>query len=280
MWAALQNWFTAYWWQVLLILLGAWAARRLGDLVFDMLIRRTVKYRADGRLAPEDIKKRQETLVALVHAMWHVLVWLVAVFSILRMIFPTLDLTPVIAATGVLGVALGFGAQTLIKDFLSGVFLILENQYRVGDVVEIDKATGTVEHITLRSTVLRDNDGSVHYIPNGSISHAINKTMGFAKVNVSIEVPASTDVDELSDVIDTIGAKMAEEEKWKKRIMDPPHFLGIESFSTSTFEVVIVGKTQPTAQWSVTGELRRRLLTALKKQGIVAAKASNDDKKK
>lgn len=272
MWVAIQGWFGTYWWQILLIIIGAWAARRGGDFVFDRLIRRAVKYRADGRLGPEDIKKRQDTLIAMVDAIWRTLIWLVAIFTILRMIFTTLDLTPIIAATGVLGVALGFGAQTLIKDFLSGVFIIIENQYRVGDVVEIDKSTGTVEHITLRSTVLRDNDGSVHYIPNGSIAHSINKTMGFAKINVSMEVPASTDVDELSDVIDKIGDKMAAEEKWKKRIMEPPHFLGIESFSTSTFEVVIVGKTQPSAQWSVTGELRRRLLAELKKEGVIAVK--------
>lgn len=279
MWASLQTWFATYWWQVLLIILGCWAARRGGDFIFERLVRRAVKYRADGRLASEDIKKRQDTLIALVDAIWRVLLWLVAIFTILRMIFPTLDLTPLVASAGVLGVAIGFGAQTLIKDFLSGVFIIIENQYRVGDVVEIDKAIGTVEHITMRSTVLRDNDGSVHYIPNGSISHAINKTMGFAKINVSIEVPASTDVDELSDVIDKIGAKMADEEKWKNRIMEPAHFLGIESFSTSTFEVTIVGKTQPTAQWSVTGELRRRLLAELKKEGVIAVKVPDDKKK-
>lgn len=278
MWAVIQKWFAANWWVVLLIVLGTWAARRLGDVVLEKLIRRAVRVRADGRLAAEDVKKRQDTLIAMASAIWRTLIWLVAIFSILRLLFPALDLTPLLASAGVLGVAIGFGAQTLIKDFLSGVFIILENQYRVGDVVEIDKAVGTVEHITMRSTVLRDNDGSVHYIPNGSIAHAINKTMGFAKVNVTLEVPASTDVDSISEIIDKVGDKMAEEEKWKKRIMEPPHFLGIDSFSTSSFEVTIVGKTQPTAQWSVTGELRRRLLAELKKQGIISVKATAEKK--
>jgi small conductance mechanosensitive channel len=279
MWAAIQGWFAANWWVVLLIVLGAWVAIRIGAMVIDIVIRRTVRHRAHGDTSQEDIKKRQDTLVAMTDAIWRVLVWLVAGFSILRL-FLTLDLTPLFAGASVLGVALGFGAQTLIKDFISGLFIILENQYRVGDVVEIEGSTGTVEQITLRSTILRDNNGSVHYIPNGNISSAINKTMGFAKVNLSMEVPATTDIDKLSEVINRIGTKMAEEEKWQKRIIDPPHFLGIDSFNTTSLELKIVGKTQPTAQWSITGELRRRLLTELKKEGIISVKIPSSDKDK
>lgn len=270
MFGVIQNWFADNWWVVALIIAGAWVTHRVGDIAIDAVIRRTVRHRTRGDVSPEDVKKRQDTLIAMSNAIWMALVWLVAIFSIIKRIFPSLDLTPVLAGAGVLGVAIGFGAQTIIKDFLSGLFIILENQYRVGDVVEIDDASGTVEQITIRSTILRDNNGSVHYIPNGSISHAINKTMGFAKVNLTIEVPAATDVDKLAEVINVIGVKMADEEKWKKRIMDPPHFLGIDAFNTSSLEVNIVGKTQPTAQWSVTGELRRRLLTALKKEGIIS----------
>jgi small-conductance mechanosensitive channel len=210
-------------------------------------------------------------------AILRVLVWLVAGFSIIRLIFPKLDLTPILASASVLGVAIGFGAQTVIKDFLSGLFIILENQYRVGDVVEIDGAIGTVEQISLRSTIVRDNDGSVHYIPNGSIAHAINKTMGFAKINLAIEVASSTDVDALAKAINEVGDKLAKEEKWKARIMDPPHFLGIDAFNTSTLEVKIVGKTQPSSQWSVTGELRKRLVAAFKKEGIIATKIPGED---
>jgi len=279
LWTILSNWFTSNWWIVALILVGAIFARRLGDSIFASVIRRAVKHRAHGDITEEDIKKRQDTLIAMTSAIWRALVWLVATFSIIKRIFPDLDLTPVLAGASVLGVALGFGAQTLIKDFLSGLFIILENQYRVGDVVDIDDATGTVEHITLRSTIIRDNDGSVHYIPNGSISHAINKTMGFSKINLTIEVPANTDVDSLAETINAVGKKMAAEEKWKTRVMDAPHFLGIDAFNANTLEVKIIGKTQPTAQWSVTGELRRRLLAAFKKDGIISVKVPSPDKK-
>jgi small-conductance mechanosensitive channel len=275
----LQRWFSENWVVVGLILLGAWLVRRFGELVVAGIIRRTMRHRAHGDFSDIDIKKRQDTLIAMFAAILRVLVWLIAGFSIIRKIFPDLDLTPILASASVLGVAIGFGAQTLIKDFLSGLFIILENQYRVGDVVQIDDATGTVEQISLRSTIIRDNDGSVHYIPNGSIAHAVNKTMGFAKINMSIEIPSNTDVDALAKVIDDVGEKMAKDEKWKKRIIDPPHFLGIDAFTTSTLEVKIVGKTEPSAQWSVTGELRKRLIVAFKKEGIIATKIPVDPNK-
>lgn len=269
-WPDLQYWIGNNWWKVATILIGAYIVRRFGDTVIAGIVRRTMKRRAHGDLNQDDIKKRQDTVIAMVSAILRVLVWLVAGFSIMRLAFPAIDLTPILASAGVLGVAIGFGAQTLIKDFLSGLFIILENQYRVGDVVEIDKATGTVEQISLRSTVLRDSNGSVHYIPNGTIAHAINKTMGFSKINLTIEVPAATDIDKLAATINEVGTKMASEEKWKKKIMDAPRFLGIDSFTTDNIEVAIIGKTQPAAQWSVTGELRKRLVVALKKQGIIA----------
>ncbi|HVI69199.1 MAG TPA: mechanosensitive ion channel family protein [Magnetospirillaceae bacterium] len=272
-------WFAANWWMVILIFAGAWIARYVAGFFVAGVVRRTVRRKHHGDLTEEDIKKRQDTLIAMFTAMLRVLIWAVAGFSIIELIFPRLDLTPVLAGASVLGVAIGFGAQTLIKDFLSGLFIILENQYRVGDVVEIDDASGTVEQITLRSTIVRDNNGSVHYIPNGNITHAINKTMGFAKINLTIEVTASTDVDALAAIINEVGSKMADEQKWKERIIDKPHFLGIDSFTTSTLDVKIVGKTYPTAQWSVTGDLRRRLLSAFKKEGIIAAKIPTDKKK-
>jgi moderate conductance mechanosensitive channel len=274
---AIQYTIVHKWWIVILIILGAWVVRHFGTMVVSSVVHRTMRHRAHGDLTEEDIKKRQDTLIAMFSAILRVLVWLVAGFSIIRQIFPGLDLTPILASASVLGVAIGFGAQTVIKDFLSGLFIILENQYRVGDVVEIDSAIGTVEQISLRSTIIRDNDGSVHYIPNGSIAHAINKTMGFAKINMAIEVSSSTDVDALAKVINDVGEKLAKEEKWKTRVMEPPHFLGIDAFNTSTLEVKIVGKTQPSSQWSVTGELRKRLVAAFKKEGIIATKIPGED---
>lgn len=272
-------WFASNWWIVLIIVLGAWLVNRFGEAFLSMIIRRAVRKREDD-VTSSDVKKRQNTLIMLFTTLLRVIVWLVAFFSIFKLIFPALDLTPILAGASVLGVALGFGSQTLIKDFIGGLFIVLENQYRVGDVVELDGAIGTVEQISLHSTVLRDNDGNVHYIPNGTISHAINKTMGFSKINLVVEVDPSTDIDKLAMLINDVGAKMAKEEKWKPRIIDPARFLGIDEFSTSTIAVRVTGKTQPSAQWSVTGELRRRLLAAFKKDGIVAEKVDGKAKKK
>jgi moderate conductance mechanosensitive channel len=282
MWKDISIWFDNNpWAQILFIIVLAYAARRFGGMLLENVIRRTVRYHAHGDQSEDDSKKRQDTLISMFSAVLGVLVWLVAGFTILGHFFK-LDLAPLIAATGVAGVALGFGAQSLIKDFISGLFIILENQYRVGDIVQLDNAQGRVEQITIRSTVLRDNDGSVHYIPNGVIQHTINKTMGFAKINLLITVPPNTDVDKLAETVNAIGDKMAEEEKWRNKILDPPHFGGINNFTPTTLEIKINGKTQPTAQWNITNELRRRLLAALNKQGLEAdaPKAKDDDKSK
>ncbi|MGH7196829.1 MAG: mechanosensitive ion channel family protein [Candidatus Saccharimonadales bacterium] len=264
-----QAWLNENWFPILLIIIAALLVRRFGDIVVASLIRRAVRHRVHGDYTDEDVKKRQNTLISMSSTVLRIMVWLVAGFTILRRF--GIDLTPLLAGASVLGVAIGFGAQSLIKDFFSGLFIILENQYRVGDVVELDGANGTVEQITVRSTIVRDNDGSVHYIPNGTIMHAINKTMGYAKVNLAIAVTAKTDIDKLAKVINEIGQKMADEEKWKKKIIDPPHFLSIGTFTDTALEVKIIGKVQPAAQWSVPGELRKRLLAAVKKHDIELA---------
>jgi small conductance mechanosensitive channel len=179
-----------------------------------------------------------------------------------------INLAPLLAGASVLGVALGFGAQSIIKDLLSGLFIIIENQYRVGDVVDIEGAVGSVEQITIRSTVIRDGDGNVHYLPNGTVSHVINKTMGYSKVNFAIAVTADTNIDSLSEIINEVGEKLAGEKAWKDKVLEPPHFLNIGNFTDTVLEARIIGKTKPSQQWAVTGELRRRLLTAFTKHDI------------
>lgn len=291
MWEDVGHWLDKNWWAwIILVLIGAYLARHFGNIALEKVIRRTVRYRAHGDLSEEDNKKRQDTLISMLTAVWGVMVWLIAAFTILQRF--GINLAPLLAGASVMGVAIGFGAQSLIKDFLSGLFVILENQYRVGDIVNLDGSDGRVEQITIRSTVVRDNDGSVHYIPNGTITHTINRTMGFARINLAIQVAPDTDVDKLSDLINELGAKMADEEKWRGKIIEAPHFQSISNFTPTTLEVKVVGKTQPSAQWNVTGELRRRILSALNRRGdglkadkpetekSVAKPAAKDDKKK
>jgi small-conductance mechanosensitive channel len=221
---------------------------------------------------PSDAKKRTETLNGLFRTIWKVTIVAITTATILRNLFPTIDLSPLFASAGIIGVALGFGAQSLVKDLLSGIFIISDNQYRVGDVVAIDEATGTVERIGARSTVLRDVDGNVHYIPNGIIQHVINKTMGYSVTRFNIAVDPTSDIDQLIEIINSTGQKITDAEKWKTKILEPPKFSHIDAITGTYITVVISGKTQPSEQWSVTAEMRRRLLVELEKANIKLAK--------
>lgn len=249
----------------------AWLGRHFGGLIIAQIVRHLVRSTPYNPLSAEDVTKRRNTLNSLFTVIWKVILVVVAGCIIFQQLFPKIDLTPFFASAGLLGVAIGFGAQSLIKDFLSGVFIIVENQYRVGDIVDIQGAAGTVERVTIRSTVLRDASGNVHFLPNGEVLHVINKTMGFSKVNFSLVVDPETDVDELAAVIDEVGLKLSEDEKWKDKVLEAPHFLNIGAFSDIALEVTITGKTHPSQQWSVTGEMRRRLLKAFAKHKIELA---------
>jgi small-conductance mechanosensitive channel len=265
------NYIGTHFWPVIGILAIAWLGRHFGGMVIRRIITQAVhRSRGDGMTA-DDIHKRQETLIGLLSAIWKWLVIVVATIMLIGELLPEINLAPLFASAGIIGIALGFGAQSLIKDFISGVFIISENQYRVGDVVDLEGAAGTVEQVGVRSTVLRDADGNVHYMPNGAIMHVINKTMGYSKVNFTLSVHPDTDIDTLAEVINKVGAKMSEDEAWKEKLLEPPYFLNIGAFSDTSMEVTIVGKTVPSAQWGVTGELRRRLIRAFQKHHIELA---------
>ncbi len=270
-WLDIQKWFTGTGINIIAILAFAWIGRHFGEAVITRIFKRTIRSTRINPLSEDDVKKRQDTLINLLVVIWKVLLAVVASFLVFEQLFPQIDLTPFFASAGIVGIALGFGAQSLIKDFLSGLFIIAENQYRVGDIVDIEGAAGTVERITMRSTILRDNSGNVHFLPNGMVMHVINKTMGFSKVNFSLAVDPETDVDKLAPVIDEVGLKLAEDDKWKEKILEAPHFLNIGTISDLALEVTITGKTNPSQQWSVTGEMRRRLLKAFDKHHIELA---------
>jgi small conductance mechanosensitive channel len=265
------NWLQDPGISIVAILVFGWLGRHFGGVVITNMIRRIIRSSYFNELSADDVRKRQDTLIGLFTAIWRTVVVVVISLLLFQKLFPGINLTPVLASAGIIGVAVGFGAQSIIKDFLSGVFIILENQYRVGDVVDIEGAAGTVERISIRSTVLRDADGNVHYLPNGSVVHVINKTMGYSRVSFSLAVDPATNIDELSEIINKVGDKLAKDEKWKDKVLEPPHFLSIGSFSSMALEVKITGKTQPSAQWTVTSELRSRLLASFKKNDIELA---------
>jgi small-conductance mechanosensitive channel len=265
------NWIKDPGFSLLVILVIGLLSRHFGGLAIARIIRRVIRSTHFNVLSADDVRKRQDTLISLFTVLWRALVIIVVSILVFEQLFPKIDLTPILASAGVAGIIIGLGAQSIIKDFLSGLFIIMENQYRVGDVVDLEGAAGTVERVTIRSTVLRDADGNVHFLPNGNVMHVINKTMGYSRVNFALAVDPDTNIDELSDIINEVGKNMAEDEKWRDKILEAPHFLSIGTFSDLALEVKIVGKTQPSAQWSVTGELRKRLLKAFTKNKIELA---------
>lgn len=219
-------------------------------------------------LHKKDLEKRQRTLSALFGNVWRIVVVLSVLYLIFVQFFTKEALAPLFASAGVLGVAFGFGAQSLVKDFLSGVFIISENQYRVGDIIEIESFSGTVERIGVRSTVIRDADGNVHYFPNGMVQHVINKTMGYSMARFTVAVTPESDIEKVGKLIDKIGLELAAEEAWQNKILEAPHYVMMGEFTATAVNLIVSGKTQPSDQWSVVAEMRHRILDRFETEGI------------
>jgi small conductance mechanosensitive channel len=269
---SLLNWITTYGDRILLIILITSIFYYFGSMFMERLVRRTLRTTKRNWLE-RDLEKRERTLSGLFKTIWRILVIALGAFSLFRLYFTDADLAPLFASAGVIGVAFGFGAQSLVKDFLSGIFIISENQYRVGDVIDIEGASGTVERIGARSTVIRDADGNVHYFPNGMIQHVINKTMGYSMARFSIDVHPSSNLEKVTTIINETGEKLKNAKDWKDKIIEPPAFVSIGEFTATSVTIFISGKTQPADQWGVTAEMRRRLLVELEKNNIELSSA-------
>ena len=224
-----------------------------------------------NQMTPEDAEKRRNTIVSLASTVARVVIAISAAIMAFRLLFPNVDLSPFLASAGIVGIALGFGAQSLVKDVISGIFIMSENQYRVGDTVEIEGASGNVERVSMRTTVIRDVSGNVHFIPNGSITKVANKTLGYSAVNFTVTIEPDSDIEKVAEIINKIGKDLSKSKEWGAKIIEPPRFLNIGSFTDRYLEITIIGKTQPAAQWGVTGEMRHLLLQAFDKNDIKLA---------
>jgi small conductance mechanosensitive channel len=174
-----------------------------------------------------------------------------------------LDLTPIIASAGVIGVAVGFGAQNLVKDFLSGMFMLLEDQYGVGDVVDLGAATGTVESVGLRITTVRDVAGTVWYVRNGEVKRVGNSSQGFAVAVVDIPVGYATDVNEALNLLGEVATKATSEAPLRGDVLDAPQVLGVQGMTNDGITLRLTVKVRPARQWAAQRELRRRIMAAL-----------------
>ncbi len=215
--------------------------------------------------ATSDAERRAETLGAVLTNAARVLV--IGFFLLMTLQEFGVNIGPLVAGAGVAGVALGFGAQSLVKDVISGFFLLLENQFGVGDIITVDdKHTGTVDRMTLRITQLRDAEGRAHYIPNGSIIRVVVLSKDYARALVDVEVGYETDPDQAFEVLRKAGLSLHEERP--ELAVEPLDVKGIEALSPSGFIIRTLTKTAPGAQWEVARELRRRILLAFREAGI------------
>jgi len=214
----------------------------------------------------KDREQREKTLLTLLSPAVRVAIWVAAIIVILTQL--GVNLTALAAGAGFFGLVVGIGAQSFITDTVSGFFIILENQFRIGDIVSINNVSGKVEDITMRTTILRDLDGQVHYIENGEIKLATNMTMQFAKINMDVGVSYDSDIDKVERVMNDVGKELAEDENWETYFIEPIQFARIENFSDSSIVVKVLGEVKPGKQWKVAGEYRRRLKKAFDTNNI------------
>lgn len=258
-------WFSEHIVNIIAIVIGCWFVYKFGAKLIARILKHTI--RADLYPTKNDREKRIRTLNTLIGASTKVAAFVLGIFLIVGEINPSYT-AALFASAGLITVALGFGAQGLIRDFMSGIFIITENQYRVGDVVEIGGVAGTVEDVTVRTTVLRDLNGYVHHVPNGFIDVSTNKTIGYSRINEDMVLGFDSDIDRVEHIVNHVGKEMAADVKFKNLILEAPEFASVKGYAVNGMIVNILGKTEAGEQWAVRTEMYRRLKKAFDKAGI------------
>jgi small conductance mechanosensitive channel len=217
-------------------------------------------------LQATEAKKRAQTLGNILRHALLIVIFFTAILMILGEL--GIQLGPLLATAGIGALAIGFGAQSLVKDVISGFFIILENQYRIGDAIEVAGVSGLVESVSLRKTVLRDLEGRVHTVPNGEIKVVSNLSKEWSRAVVDIGISYRDDVDHIIDLLGQIGRELAGEEPYQSAILESPQILGVERFGESQLVIRMIVKTMPLKQWEVGRELRRRIKNRFDEKGI------------
>jgi len=261
------DWWSQHGLAIITILLVSWLVKRFGAQFLSRIFHSTI--RADLYPTKTDRLKRLETIDSITNAILKVAVVMVAGLMIISEL--GVNTTPIVASAGVLGIALGFGAQSLIKDLTSGLFIIIDNQYRVGDYVQLNEVSGTVEAITIRTTVLRALDGTLYHMPNGNISITANMTMNYGGINEDILFNHDVDIQKLSIVINRVGNELAVDPNFINKIKQPPHFTRVVGMNIDGITVKVLGVTTANDSWEVQGEFYKRLIVELRKSKISIA---------
>ncbi|MFZ1400382.1 MAG: mechanosensitive ion channel family protein [Candidatus Promineifilaceae bacterium] len=260
------EWLRSHGVTILIILLVAVVAYYLLGVSTKALSRRI---QAMDEVDDSELDRRTKTIFRVVHSTGVVIIVGTAIMMILTEL--GVAITPVLASVGFVGLAFGLGAQTLVKDMIAGLFILIEDQYTVGDVAEIGGITGTVEHMTLRATELRDLYGTVHIIPNGEIRIVANKSRDWSRAIVDVNVTYDEDVDTAVQTLQEIGEGMAQEESLAMLLQEPATVTGVEGLDTWAVRLRIMVKTVPNAQWEVQRYLRREIRLVFEERGLSLA---------
>ena len=258
----LVEWLKIHGFRMVLIIIMAWGIRRILQAAVSRFERR-YQQQSD---APSEAEKRAKTLGGIIRAVITVVVYVAAMMMIVGEF--GVQIGPLLAGAGIAGLAVGFGAQTLVKDVINGFFILLEDQIRVGDVVNVGGLGGLVEAISLRTTRLRDLEGRVHIIPNGSIEVATNLTREWSRALIDVGVAYKEDIDKVIEIMKEVGDEMKQHPIWGLMILEPITVLGLDSFGDSSVNIRAFFKTVPLKQWDVGREYRRRLKRAFDQRGI------------
>jgi small conductance mechanosensitive channel len=255
---------------ILLVIVVAYVLLRASKVFVHGVVKALLDREATEGTAQElsavELQKRMDTLDGLGANVLQFFIVIIAGLMVLRAF--GLDIGPAVAGLGVVGVAVGFGAQHLVRDYLNGALILIENQFSKGDVIRAGGVSGTVEDFSLRRTTLRDLDGVVHTVPNGEITVASNLTRVWARINLDVTVAYGTDIEKATSVVNDVGTSMVKDPSWKRRVLEAPSVDRISALAEYGVTLKILGTVRAPDQWAAAGELRKRLLAAFKANGI------------
>lgn len=257
--------------QILLIIVATLIALRFVRITVNAALNRLFAREAAEGTAQDvpatEVDRRRNTLEGLVYRAVRVLILIIAFLMTLQVL--RLDIGPAIAGIGIVGLALSLGAQHLVRDYVAGAFVLIENQYSKGDIVSIAGVTGTVEDVSLRRTTLRDFDGTVHYVPHGLIQTASNLTRTWAGIDLDIPVPYEQDLGDVSAAVDAAAQRLATDTELPGALLEPPRVIRVERLADQGLVVKVFGRVAPLRRFSAADELRRLIVEECIRRGVV-----------
>jgi small conductance mechanosensitive channel len=266
-WDNLLSWVTHEMPPIIILIIVTWIVLRLNKVFIKRLKRGILKrVQKKNGVDSQESEKRVETLLRILQSVIRIIILGVFLMILLKKL--GIDIGPILAGAGIIGLAVGFGAQELVRDYISGFFMLLENQIRVGDVAIINGTGGLVENIDLRTTTLRDFSGTTHIFQNGKIDTISNMSMEWSAMTFDIGVAYKEDVDQVIKIMKEVGEELGNDDDFKDLIHEPLEVFGVDKFADSAIIIKARIKTKPIQQWTVGREYRRRLKYAFDKNGI------------